>query len=124
MKGHQPRPWVVVGGWGGEAGLQEERCTPHAIPVGKLWGPCCSHVLSMAGQPCPGMGPQPSPPLAAPMLNVPCSQIKALFDATGGLWASGALVGKPVAAFTSGAALNGRPRRGGLRVRMRRMGVP
>lgn len=31
-------------------------------------------------------------------------QMKALWDATGPLWASGALVGKPVAAFTSGAA--------------------
>jgi hypothetical protein len=29
--------------------------------------------------------------------------MKALFDATGGLWASGALVGKPASIFTSGA---------------------
>lgn len=35
------------------------------------------------------------------------SQIKALFDATGGLWASGALVGKPAAAFCSVATQGG-----------------
>jgi len=30
-----------------------------------------------------------------------CAQMKALFDATGGLWQSGALVGKPASLFTS-----------------------
>lgn len=30
-----------------------------------------------------------------------CSQMKSFFDATGGLWQTGALAGKPVTAFTS-----------------------
>ena len=30
-----------------------------------------------------------------------CAQMKALFDATGGLWQSGALAGKPASLFTS-----------------------
>jgi NAD(P)H dehydrogenase (quinone) len=36
--------------------------------------------------------------------------MKALWDATGGLWAKGALVGKPVGAFTSvGTQVCGQP---------------
>jgi len=35
------------------------------------------------------------------------AQMKALFDATGGLWQSGALVGKPVATFFSTASQGG-----------------
>ena len=34
--------------------------------------------------------------------HLPKPYPQALFDATGGLWASGALVGKPVATFCSG----------------------
>lgn len=36
-----------------------------------------------------------------------CSQMKALFDATGGLWTAGKLAGKPAGMFTSTASQGG-----------------
>lgn len=36
-----------------------------------------------------------------------CSQMKALFDATGSLWSTGALAGKPAALFTSSGTQGG-----------------
>lgn len=55
-----------------------------------------------------GTPTQPKPPLhtracANCRATAARLQMKALFDATGGLWASGALVGKPASIFTSGA---------------------
>lgn len=67
----------------------------------------------------PVINPQDLPLYDAFLFGIPtrfgmmASQVKALFDATGGLWQSGALVGKPAGVFISVATQGGeslRPR--------------